>query len=50
MTVNTKTPKLDDFTSVARRLECDEGKAAFEAKLGKIAKAKQIPKRVNSPK
>jgi hypothetical protein len=30
----------DDFESVARRLECDEDKARFEAKLGKIAKAK----------
>jgi hypothetical protein len=29
----------DDFKSVAKRLECDEDKAAFEAKLGKIAKA-----------
>ena len=30
----------DDFISVARRLECDEDKERFEAKLGKIAKAK----------
>ena len=30
----------DDFLSVARRLECDEDKGRFEAKLGKIAKAK----------
>jgi hypothetical protein len=30
----------DDFVSVARRLECDEDKKRFEAKLGKIARAK----------
>ena len=30
----------DDFVSVARRLGADENKARFEAKLGKIAKAK----------
>jgi hypothetical protein len=30
----------DDFLSVAKRLECDEDKARFEAKLGKLAKAK----------
>jgi hypothetical protein len=37
----TKTPKLsDDFESVAERLECDDDKARFEAKLGKLAKAK----------
>ena len=29
----------DDFVSVARRLECDEDKGRFEAKLGKIARA-----------
>ncbi len=29
----------DDFVSVARRLECDEDKRRFEAKLGKIARA-----------
>jgi len=36
----TKSPPKDDFVSVARRLECDEDKGRFEAKLGKIAKAK----------
>lgn len=30
----------DDFVSVARRLEADEDKATFEAKLAKIAKAR----------
>ncbi len=30
----------DDFVSVARRLEADEDKATFEAKLAKIVKAK----------
>lgn len=28
----------DHFVSVARRLECDEDKGRFEAKLAKIAK------------
>lgn len=32
--------KADDFEAVAKRLECDEDKARFEAKLGKLAKAK----------
>lgn len=38
-----KAPKrlwTDDFESVAKRLECDEDKARFEAKLGKLAKTK----------
>lgn len=30
----------DDFKSVARRIGADEDKGRFEAKLGKIAKAK----------
>jgi hypothetical protein len=30
----------DDFKSVAKRLGCDPDKAAFEKKLGKIAKAR----------
>jgi hypothetical protein len=34
----------DDFKTVAKRLGADEDKAAFEAKLKKIAKAKP-PKR-----
>ncbi len=34
---------LDDFKSVAKRLECDEDKGRFEAKLKKIAKAKSKP-------
>lgn len=33
----------DDFESVAKRLECDDDKEAFEKKLGKIAKAKPKP-------
>ena len=32
----------DDFESVAKRLECDDDKEAFEKKLGKIAKAKPV--------
>jgi hypothetical protein len=32
--------KDDSFATVAKRLECDEDKAAFEKNLGKIAKAK----------
>ena len=30
----------DGFIAVARRLEADEDKATFEAKLGKIARAR----------
>ena len=41
---STRSPNLseqsDDFESVAKRLECDDDKEAFEKKLGKIAKAK----------
>jgi hypothetical protein len=38
---SNKRPKLgDDFESVAKRLGCDDDKDRFEAKLGKIAKAK----------
>lgn len=41
MVIKKKKPKpKDDFESVAKRLECDEDKVRFEAKLGKIAKAK----------
>jgi hypothetical protein len=35
-----KVPRADDFESVAKRLGADEDKARFEAKLGKIARAK----------
>lgn len=35
-----RSTKSHDFKSVARRLECDEDKAVFEANLGKVAKAK----------
>ncbi len=34
---------VDDFRSVAKRLECDEDKGRLEAKLGKIAKATVKP-------
>ena len=37
-----KAKPAQDFKSVAKRLECDEDKATFEAKLGKIAKAKPV--------
>jgi hypothetical protein len=36
---------LKDFESASSRLECDEGKAAFEAKLEKIAKVKKPAKK-----
>jgi len=39
-TARTQHTKGDDFKSVAKRLECDDDKARFEAKLGKLAKAK----------
>jgi hypothetical protein len=32
--------KKDGFKETARRLECDEDKGRFEAKLGKIAKVR----------
>ncbi len=35
-----KSPRPDDFKSVAKRLGCDDDKTAFEKKLGKLAKAK----------
>jgi hypothetical protein len=37
------TKASNNFKSVARRLGCDEDKASFEKKLGKIAKAKASP-------
>lgn len=36
----TQRSQADDFKSVAKRLQCDEDKERFEAKLGKLAKAK----------
>ena len=36
----TKSQSADEFLSVAKRLECDDDKARFEAKLGKIVKAR----------
>jgi hypothetical protein len=41
-TEKQRDPK-DNFEAVAKRLECDEDKGHFEAKLGKIAKAKPKP-------
>jgi hypothetical protein len=35
--------RSDDFKSVAKALGCDDDKARFEAKLGKIAKAAAKP-------
>ena len=41
----TKKPKPpQDFESVAKRLECDEDRARFEKKLGKLAKTPRINK------
>jgi hypothetical protein len=33
----------NDFEAVAKRLDCDEDKGRFEAKLGKIARAASKP-------
>jgi hypothetical protein len=44
----THTMPLDDFESVARRLECDQDKERFEKNLGKIAKAKTKPARADN--
>ena len=35
-----ETGQSDRFIEAARRLECDDDKARFEKRLGKIAKAK----------
>jgi hypothetical protein len=40
----TQPPRADDFKSVAKRLGCDEDKARFEEKLGKIARADRMAK------
>jgi len=48
MTVTSKQKQKDKFIDKARELGCDEDEAAFEKRLGKIAKAtppKQVPKR-----
>lgn len=42
-----KDKQKDDFESVAKRLECDDDKEAFEKNLGKIAKAKSAKYRKN---
>jgi hypothetical protein len=39
----------DDFESVAKRLGCDDDKATFEKKLGKIAKATTVDKPKRGP-
>lgn len=36
-------PQIDRFKDAARKAECDEDKAAWEAKLRKIAKQKPKP-------
>ena len=45
-----KMPKLDDFASVAKRLECDPDLKKFDAKLGKIVKLKPVPSTRDRPK
>lgn len=35
----------DTFENVAKRLDCDEDRARFEKKLGKIAKAPTLTKK-----
>ena len=39
------TQQRSRFINAARELGCDDDAASFEAKLGKIAKAKTAPKR-----
>ena len=41
----TKRKRDDSFEAVAKRLGCDDDPKRFEAKLGKIARAKPAPKR-----
>lgn len=38
---------MKSFEAVAKRLECDDDKARFEAKLGKLAKANSTAKNPN---
>jgi hypothetical protein len=38
-TEKSKSQSSDSFEAVAKRLECDEDKARFEEKLGKLAKS-----------
>jgi hypothetical protein len=40
----SSSDKLQDFETVAKRLECDPDLAAFDKKLVKIARAKSSPK------
>lgn len=40
----SKPAEADSFEAVAKRLGCDEDKARFEAKLGKIARATRMTK------
>ena len=41
-TGDERQPLRDDFTTVARRIGCDEDKDRFEAKLKKIAKTNSL--------
>ena len=38
----TKTKSKNSFEAVSKRLECDPDMKAFDAKMGKIAKAKPV--------
>lgn len=40
-----KPKPQDSFEAVAKRLECDPNMAAFDAKLGKIARVKPTTKK-----
>lgn len=49
MRAKRQTVPREDFASVARRLGCDEDRARFERKLGKIAKAKPNGRKRRAP-
>jgi hypothetical protein len=40
----SKSPDPDDFTTVARRLGCDEETERFEKRLGAIVRPQKSPK------
>lgn len=48
MSEKKKPKKKDSFEEVAKRLECDEDLAHFDAKLKKIAKASVRPEKHKS--
>lgn len=44
------TNQVDRFKEAARKLDCEEGEAAFDEKLGKLVKQKPEPASQSVPK